>query len=169
LNVLTIFDYFLAPTWRQWVGWRSQQQLLQLGFIPDMQFDRAEDYTYDKRMKATRPGEPAARVLSQVRNFMAAHLKRSDPVSRRLIQYLAMQAQDLLLLVRDGKTGRFLIRPHDEECWLARNSSILEGIDDDEPDWRVTKSVGEDLLAHSAGKNVRDWQFGFTDYDDIIV
>jgi hypothetical protein len=157
LNVLTVFNYFPSPKWEQWGGDRLQTQLLQLGFIPYLRFDHADEVTQQNRAAVRSQG---ARI--EVKNVIAGHIKRDDPVSRRLAQYLAMQSRYVVMLVRDAKTGRVLVTPEEEHCWLVRTKVGRS-------DWVVKKSVGDDLFQQISGKKAREWQFGFTDYYDVII
>ena len=60
-----------------------------------------------------------AHHIQEARNFICGHIKRNDPASRRLIQHLPMMAFELILLVRDAKTGDILAKPPKEERWLV--------------------------------------------------
>jgi hypothetical protein len=61
-----------------------------------------------------------AHFIREARNFICGHIKRNDPASRRLIQYLSMMTLELMVLVRDAKTGEILVKPPKEERWLIR-------------------------------------------------
>ena len=126
LNILAVWHYFPGANWLNWVGSRYRQQMLQLGFI--MYFESAEPDAWDlTRHQQTGRGGPYKRSFAvlEARNFICAHIKRDDPVSRRLIQYLHMQSYRLLMLVRDAETGRILVKPPEEERWLIRSKSGL--------------------------------------------
>ncbi|KAH9904801.1 hypothetical protein F4778DRAFT_789526 [Xylariomycetidae sp. FL2044] len=56
------------------------------------------------------------------RNFILARMKRNDLVTRRFIQYCVMNTGDYLTLVRDGKTGRYITAPPEEERWLMKRA-----------------------------------------------
>lgn len=171
LNVLSIFQYFPAPYWGQWAGGRANQQMLQLGFIPYLQFDQAEKGTFSHSVRDPDRRRDMIPVTVECRNVIGAHIKRDDAVSRRFVQYLAMQAQAVVLLVRDAKTGQVLVKPPEDECWLAR--ARPGGYDPSEyagdGGWTVTSSVGAHLFEQISGKQARDWQFGFTHFYDIII
>ncbi|KAK3725484.1 hypothetical protein LTR37_000454 [Vermiconidia calcicola] len=166
LNVLAIFRYFPSPHWEQWSGDRLRQQLLQLGFIPYLQFDAAETYTVRQKSGSRGQGQ---RVHASVeyKNIIAAHIKRNDPVSRRFVQYLSMQTGDVVILVRDARTGKILVNPPEEHCWLVRDKAGTRRAARTE--WTVRKSVDENLFEQISGKKMRDWQFGFTKYYDVIA
>jgi len=101
----------------------------------------------------------------EARNFICAHIKRDDQVSRRLVQYLAMQTHQLLVLVRDAESGKLLITPPEEERWLLREKSGLGRAVKNE--WNVIKRIGtqffEEMDRH------REWHFSFTEYYDVYV
>ena len=71
---------------------------------------------------------------------MCANIKRNDPVSRRFLQYLSMQTNNVLVLIRDAKTSKFLRKPPDEEMWLSRHKAGIGRASKNE--WTVTKEVG---------------------------
>lgn len=104
-------------------------------------------------------------VMLEARNFIAAHVKRNDQASRRLIRYLSMQTHRVLLLVRDAKTGRILLSPPEAELWLIRRKSGLGRAVKHE--WNVQRKVGPDFFEEMEAN--RRWSLGFNEYFDIIV
>src|SRR5579859_2531420 len=102
-------------------------------------------------------GVRRSHAMLETRSFVCAHIKRNDPTSRRLVQYLSMQTSCLVLLVRDGKTGSILVKPPEEETWLVREKTGLGRAARNE--WNVIQKVGtqffEDMDRH------REWHFGF--------
>ena len=161
LNVLTVFRYFPVPHWEQWCGNRIKQQMLQLAFIPYLQYDGAEEMTIKRQAGGGMQG-PKIHAEWQFKNLMAAHIQRNSAVSRRFIQYLAMQTAHVVLLVRDAKTGAILVEPPEEECWLVREKAGFGRAS--KTDWKVHQSVGEDLFQKLSGKDGREWNFSFNDY-----
>ena len=165
-HTLAIFSYFPTPTWSQWAG--NREEMLQLGFIPYVKKENADKLTMNDDVPDSGRRGGKIHVEIQLRNVCGAHIKRNDPVSRRLVRYLAMQAQELVLLVRDSKTGPVLIKPPTEECWLIRGRagypSYMAGEDLEE--WHVVKSVDQNLFEEVSGKQTREWQFGFAEYYD---
>lgn len=99
---------------------------------------------------------------------MCGHMKRDDPISRRVIQYLAMQTCDVAMLVRDVKSGRIIVEPPDEQKWLVRTEAVSgsAGLPPSQ-NWVVTKAVNEQFFEEM--DRHREWVFGFKDYYDIIV
>jgi hypothetical protein len=166
LNILSVWHYFPGANWLNWVGNRWRQQMLQLGFI--MYFESAEPDAMDlTRHHQTGRGGPFRRSYSvlEARNFICAHIKRNDPVSRRFIQYLHMQSHRLLMLVRDAETGRILVKPPEEERWLIRVKSGIGRAAKGE--WNIIKKVGPQFFEEM--DNYRKWNFGFKEYYDIIL
>jgi len=76
-----------------------------------------------------------------------------------------MQASDMVLLVRDAKTGRILVKPPAEEYWLLPGKSGVGRASKNE--WKVLKRVGPELFKQV--EDQRDWHFGFTEYYDIWI
>lgn len=109
--------------------------------------------------------ERRAHAVIETRNFIAAHIRRDDQISRRFIRYLSMESNRIMLLVRDGKTGRILISPPPKELWLVREKSGL-GRAVKKP-WKVLQEVGKDFFENLESR--RKWTFGFDDYFDIVV
>jgi hypothetical protein len=166
LNILSVWHYFPGANWLNWVGNRWRQQMLQLGFI--MYFESAEPDAMDlTRHHQTGRGGPFKRSYSmlEARNFICAHIKRDDPVSRRFIQYLHMQSHRLLMLVRDAETGRILVKPPEDERWLIRGKSGMGRAAKGE--WNTIKSVGPEFFEEM--DSYRKWNFGFKEYYDIIL
>jgi hypothetical protein len=127
LNILAIWDYFPGVNWANWVGNRWRQQMLQLGFIMYSESSEPDAYKMTRRHQAgSRRGQLRRHhAVLEARNFICGHIKRDDPVSRRLIQYLAMQSHLIVLLVRDAESGRLLVKPDEDQRWLPREKSGL--------------------------------------------
>lgn len=106
-----------------------------------------------------------AHAIAEARNFVAAHISRTDQASRRLIRYLSMQTHRVLLLVRDAKTGRILVAPPDNELWLVREKSGVGRASKNS--WNITKEVGTKLFEEIDAN--RNWTLRFNDYYDIMV
>lgn len=134
------------------------------GFISYAEFRDADKITVHHQSGSRGQGRRAHAVL-EARNFIAACVKRNDLSSRRLIRYLAMQTHRVLLLVRDGKTGRILVSPPEDELWLVRQKAGLGRAIKHE--WNVQKKVGAAFFEEM--ETNRRWSLGFKDYFDIIV
>lgn len=92
-------------------------------------------------------------------------MKRSDPSSRRFLQYVTMLRTRLLILVRDGKTGQIVVRPPSKHCWLTRSKGGLGRASKQE--YNVHTFVGEEFFEQMDAK--RNWCFSFTDYYDVYI
>jgi hypothetical protein len=106
-----------------------------------------------------------AHAVFEARNFICAHIKRDDQVSRRLVQYLSMQSNRLLVLVRDAESGQLLIKPPEEERWLYREKSGLGRASRN--DWRIIRSIGPQFFEEM--DKYRQWKFSFKEYYDVYV
>ncbi|PVH94676.1 hypothetical protein DM02DRAFT_602165 [Periconia macrospinosa] len=164
LNTLCMFHYFPAAKWMVWVGDLQRLQLLRLGFIPYYQSDRADLLTVHQQT-GSRGLERRAHHIREARNFICGHIKRNDPASRRLIQYLSMLTFELLVLVRDAKTGDILVKPPKEERWLIREK-IGWG--------RASKNEYKDIAwvgpkFFEAMDKYRKWHFNFEDHYDLYI
>ncbi|KAL3426787.1 hypothetical protein PVAG01_00296 [Phlyctema vagabunda] len=120
------FQYFPGADWANWSGNRYRQQMLQLGFIVYFESVEPDAEALTQSQQSGRRGMfRRSHTIFEVRNFMCAHINRNDPASRRLIQYLAMQAHELLVLVRDAVDGTLIVKSPEEERWLIREKSGL--------------------------------------------
>lgn len=104
-------------------------------------------------------GQRRQHSILEVRNFICAHIKRNDPASRRLVQYISMQSCQMVLLVRDAKTGKIVVQPPEKELWLLREKSGMGRAAKNE--WNVIRSVGPDFFQEM--DDYRQWHFGFKD------
>ena len=109
--------------------------------------------------------ERRAHASLQSRNYIAAHIKRDDQASRRFIRYLSMQTHRVMVLVRDGKTGRVLTSPPKNELWLLREKSGLGRAA--KKSWNVLREVSGEFF-DELDEN-RKWTFSFDDYYDVVV
>jgi hypothetical protein len=164
LNILCLYNYFPAPKWARFIGDLPRQQLLQLGFIPYFFGDKAATVT-NHFQTGSRGMARRSHAVTEMRNFICGHVKRDDAVSRRFIQYLAMETFELRALVRDRKTGRVLISPPDEELWLLREKSGWGRAARNEFD--VIGEVGPVFFEQM--DRSRKWHFGFKEYYDVYI
>jgi hypothetical protein len=112
-------------------------------------------------------GVRRSHAILEMRSFICAHIKRNDPISRRLVQYLSMQTCSLVLLVRDGKTGSILVKPRDEHTWLVREKTGVGRAARNE--WNIIQKVGTEFF-ESMDKH-REWHFGFKEvwqWDNLL-
>ncbi|KAL1603395.1 hypothetical protein SLS59_004492 [Nothophoma quercina] len=164
LNILCLYHYFPAPKWTRFIGDLARQQLLQLGFIPYFHGDKAEKVT-NYFQTGSRGMTRRAHQHTEMRNFVCGHIKRDDPVSRRFIQYLAMESWELRALVRDAKTGRVLISPPEDELWLLREKSGWGRASRNE-----FENIGEVGPAFfEAMDKSRKWHLGFEEFYDVYI
>jgi len=161
LNVLAIWGYLPNVHWPKWAGDRWRTQFLQVGFIPYQEFYDAQKFT-NMETSGGRAGGKMHNFL-QLRNFVCAHIKRDDPASRRLIQYLSMEP--LLMIARNPKTGKILFQPREEDCWFVRSKSGKGRHTRNE--WVVDKKINVEFFEWM--DKGRPWYFGFTDYYDLII
>lgn len=99
--------------------------------------------------------ERRAHASLQSRNYIAGHIKRDDQASRRFVRYLSMQTHRVMLLVRDGKTGRVLISPPKDQLWLLREKSGFGRAI--KKSWNVLREVGGEFFDELAVN--RKWTF----------
>ena len=143
LSLLTLWHYFPASNWASWGGNRLVQQLLELGFFPYFLDLDAQQYSHAHQIGGRGQGRRQHDFI-ETRNIIVGHMKRNDPVTRRFLQYLKLRAGDLLVLVRDGKTGRVITAPPDEHLWTYRKKQGLGRASKNE--WENFLEVGPDYF-----------------------
>lgn len=92
-------------------------------------------------------------------------MKRNDAVTRRFLQYLVMRAGELLVLVRDGKTGRVITAPPEEQLWTYRQKQGIGRASKN--DYVNVLEVGP--VYFQILDALRKWRFGFDDYYDVFI
>ncbi|KAJ9616708.1 hypothetical protein H2200_000427 [Cladophialophora chaetospira] len=163
LSVLTLWHYFPNPEWLVWAGDLVRQQYTQVGFFPYMTLNTASDVTTSQRGR-DRTGR-RVHASSESRNYVCAHMKRNDPVSRRFIQYMSMETSRVLILVRDGKTGRIIWSPPEDELWLAR---VKRGYGRAaRTEWETVRYVGPTFFEEM--EKQRRFRLGLDDHYDIYI
>ncbi|KAF7560550.1 hypothetical protein G7046_g3593 [Stylonectria norvegica] len=164
LNLLTLWQHFPASNWASWGSNRLIQQLQELGVFPYfLDFDAQRHSRHNQVGGRTRGRRQHDFV--ETRNVLAAHMKRNDPVTRRFLQYLVMRAGEVLVLVRDGKTGRVITAPPEEQLWTYRKKQGLGRASKSE--WDNYLEVGPDYFALT--DRLREWRLGFDDYYDVFM
>ncbi|KAL6882312.1 hypothetical protein HDV57DRAFT_509473 [Trichoderma longibrachiatum] len=164
LNLLTLWQYFPASNWTSWASNRLIQQLQELQFFPYFVDLDAERHTrhvqVGGRGKVRRQHD-----ICEGRNIIVGHMKRGDLVTRRFLQYLTMRTGELLVLVRDGKTGRVITAPPNEHLWTYRSKSGIGRASKNE--WQNVLEVGPAYFYMT--DILREWRFSFDDYYDVFI
>ncbi|KAK4213764.1 hypothetical protein QBC37DRAFT_440623 [Rhypophila decipiens] len=150
------------------------EELTQMGFIPFFMDLSAEKSTTYNQMKSV--SRKLVRRLES-RNFVCAHMKRNDPITRRFIQYALMRPGELFILVCDGMNGRTVTAPQECHRWLVRsragNSRFRPGIEPTgqkhsrDDGWDVGMEVNGDFF--ELAEKERSWHFGFKSYYEIYL
>ncbi|EXK24719.1 hypothetical protein FOMG_18573 [Fusarium oxysporum f. sp. melonis 26406] len=164
LNILSIWQYFPASNWASWAQDRFMQQLQQLGFFPYWNDLDAERSTHHRQVGGRSQARRQHDIV-EMRNVLVGNMKRNDPVTRRFIQYLLMRTGEVLVMVRDGKTGRVITAPSDEELWTYRKKQGLGRASRNE--WHNVLEMGPDFMKMM--DVMRKWRFGFSDYYDVYI
>ncbi|KAI4730719.1 hypothetical protein E4T49_01497 [Aureobasidium sp. EXF-10728] len=165
LNILTCNHYFPAAQWASWIRSIMHEQLLQVGFIPYYQMDQAHHMTSHHQTGSRAHGQRRTHHAVETRNFVCAHMKRNDPVTRRWIQYAVMESYKMAIMVRDGRTGNVIVEPPDEHKWLIRTKSGVGRAS--RAEWQIVKEIDEEFW--DTIDRSRKWHLGFKDYYDIVV
>ncbi|KAF9777318.1 hypothetical protein IL306_004449 [Fusarium sp. DS 682] len=164
LNLLTLWQYFPVSNWSSWGQDRFMQQLQQLGFFPYFTDFDADQYSHHRQIGGRSQGRRQHDIV-ETRNILVGNMKRNDPVTRRFIQYLLMRRGEVLIMVRDGKTGRVITAPPDEHLWTYRKKQGLGRASKN--DWFNILEVGPEFMKLT--DVLREWRFGFDDYYDVFI
>ncbi|EKG18620.1 hypothetical protein MPH_04093 [Macrophomina phaseolina MS6] len=157
LSILATYQYFPSGNWATWVGDQMRQQVLQL-------MEMADKYTV-RSQTGSRSHYGRQHQILEARNFICACVKRNDAVSRRFIQYVVLQTNSMVILVRDVKTGDVLYRPPGDQLWLVREKSGMGRASRNE--WNVIKQVDPNFFEEM--DRHRQWHFNFKEYYDVII
>jgi hypothetical protein len=164
LSLLTLWQYFPASNWASWGNNRLIQQLQELEFFPYFVDLDAQQHSHHFQVGG-RSRIRRQHDIVETRNIIVGHMKRSDPVTRRFLQYLTMRTGELLVLVRDGKTGRVITAPPEQHLWTYRKKQGLGRASKNE--WDNILEVGPDYFDMT--DTLREWRFGFHDYYDVFI
>ncbi|KAL8925664.1 MAG: hypothetical protein Q9208_003347 [Pyrenodesmia sp. 3 TL-2023] len=165
LNILSIFQYFPAAKWLVWKGDRHRQQLLQLGLVPYLQFEEAEEISSNFKSGSSRGQGRRVHSIVESRNWLCANIRRDDPATRRFLQYLVMRTSRVVVLIRDVKTSKILSTPPADQLWLHREKAGIGRASKNE--WFVRAAVGPEFFEKM--ERMREWHFGFNDYYDVYI
>ncbi|KAI1373044.1 hypothetical protein F4677DRAFT_462599 [Hypoxylon crocopeplum] len=164
LNFLTVWQYFPASNWVSWGSDRLTQQLHELGFFP--YFKDLEVRKHSRHVQVgARSQYRRQHSIVEARNIIVGHMRRNDSVTRRFLHYLTMRSGELLVLVRDGKTGKIITAPEEDNLWTLRCKEGLGRASKNE--WEIALEVGPpyfDLV-----DILRNWRLGFEDYYDVWI
>ena len=164
LNLLTLWQYFPASNWASWGNNKLIQQLQELEFFPYFVDFDAEQNTRRNQVGGRGQARRQHDVV-EARNIIVGHMKRNDPITRRFLQYLLMRTGELLIMVRDGKTGRVITAPPDKQLWTYRKKQGLGRASKNE--WINFLEVGPQYFALT--DLLREWRFSFDDYYDVFI
>lgn len=164
LNLLTLWEFFPASNWVSWGSNRLIEQLQELSFFPYfLDFD-AQQHTHHHQVGG-RSQLRRQHDIVETRNIIVGHMKRNDPVTRLFLQYLLMRAGEVLVLVRDGKTGRVITAPPEEHLWTYRKKQGIGRASKNE--FVNVLEVGPEYF--DMLDSLRKWWFSFDDYYDIYI
>ncbi|PGH07906.1 hypothetical protein AJ79_06113 [Helicocarpus griseus UAMH5409] len=162
LNVLASNTYFPSPSWLLSTGRISHRALIMMDFIPFYVDSKASVLTYFDERTLSRG---CANVLREARNYICAQMRRSNPITRRFLQYVSMQTSRMMLVVRDGKTGKIIVKPPEEHAWLFREKVGHRRAS--RAPWNVLKRVDEAFFNEMERR--RAFRLGFDDFYDLYI
>jgi len=172
LHFLTGWHYFPVSGWFTWSGNLMTEELIGKGFVPFYIDGTAQAETsYNKMHRVTQRAIEACPMVVEARNMVCAYMKRNDAASRRFIQYILLSRGEALILVRDGKTGKIVVAPEENERWWRRSIPGFMGprpghhVSDSLP-WRKDE-VNANFFARTQVD--RAWKLGFDSYYEVYI
>ncbi|KKZ63042.1 hypothetical protein EMCG_02612 [[Emmonsia] crescens] len=162
LNILASNNYFPSPSWLLSTSHTMHRSLLSMGFIPFCIESKASLLTFSEERTLGRGRNHAIR---EARNYICAQMRRSNPVTRRFLQYVSMQPSRIMLVVRDGKTGKILVKPPDDHAWLFREK--IGHRRGSRAPWNVLRRVDEAFFNEMERR--RAFRLGFDDFYDVYI
>ncbi|KAI1745252.1 hypothetical protein F4680DRAFT_401566 [Xylaria scruposa] len=166
LNFLASWQYFPASNWVSWGTDRLTKQLHDLGFFPFFIDLSAENISHRFQAGGSRSQQRRRHDFVEARNIIVGHMKRNDSVTRRFLQYCTMRTGELLVCVRDGRTGKIITAPRGEDAlWTLRSKRGIGRATKNE--WDVELEIGPDYFDFV--EEYRNWHLGFDDYYEVWI
>lgn len=100
-----------------------------------------------------------------MRNYIAANMSRNDPRVRRFITLTQTHIAELIVYVRDCKTGQVIVEPPEEEKWIIRDKMGAGRLHRSK--WAIRQPFDRAFKANL--EHDRLWKFSFRDCIDIII
>ncbi|KAI3333171.1 hypothetical protein F4824DRAFT_503461 [Ustulina deusta] len=166
LNFLASWQYFPASNWVSWGTDRLTKQLHDLGFFPFFIDLGAENFSRHFQAGGSRSQQRRRHDFVETRNIMVGYMKRNDSVTRRFLQYCSMRTGEVLLAVRDGRTGRIITAPRSKDAlWTLRSKKGMGRAAKNE--WTVELEIGPEYFEFV--EQYRNWHLGFDDYYEVWI
>jgi len=134
-------------------------------FFPYFKDLTAMQRTHHNEVGNRQRGVRRQHSMVEARNVIVGHMKRNDSVTRRFIQYCIMRAGELLIMVRDGKTGQIITSPSPDQLWTWREKHGIGRANKSE--WTNVLEVGP--LYFLKVDMLRNFYLDFDDYYDIWI
>jgi hypothetical protein len=167
LNILSQWQFFpAAADWLRWQYEDRQFGFLELGFAPYYKQFAGQSMTTHFNESHGRLGRRRVHRVTEARNLICGYMHRNEPHVRRFIQYCIMRRGQILILVRDGKTGAILTAPDEEHRFLLRGKEG-HGRASRNTDWDFSKDVGLEFFG--IVEQARKWRLGFDDFYDVFI
>ncbi|KAF2963908.1 hypothetical protein GQX73_g9656 [Xylaria multiplex] len=166
LNSLTAWQYFPASNWLAWGMDRFTKQLHELAFFPFFMDLSADNFSHHFQVGGSRSQQRRRHDFVEARNILVGHMKRNDSVTRRFLQYCSMRTGEVLLAVRDGRTGKIITAPRDKDAlWTLRSKRGIGRASKNE--WDVELEIGPEYF--ESVKRDRNWHLGFDDCYEVWI
>ncbi|KAK8008784.1 MFS allantoate transporter [Apiospora marii] len=165
LNFLCQWQYFPASNWVNAGSDKLISQLNELNFFPYFRDFTAMQRTHHNEVGNRQRGVRRQHSMVETRNVIVGHMKRNDSVTRRFIQYCIMRAGELLIMVRDGRTGEVITSPEENQLWTWREKHGVGRANKSE--WTNILEVGPSYFFKV--EMLRDFYLNFDDYYEVWI
>lgn len=123
LNILSLNGYFrgLKGGWDSTGGSPPIAHLRRIGFIPySLSHNSVSASGFTQSTRHNR-GAGRSHAATEARNYIAANMSRDDPRVKRFISLIQTHTAELIVYIRDCKTGQVIVEPPEEEKWIIRD------------------------------------------------
>ena len=134
-----------------------------------MDLSGRENTTYTHLDRLNRKTVRRQHTIVESRNFVCAHMKRNDPVTRRFIQHATMCPSEQMILVRDGIDRRIIVAPDQKDRWIirSRRGVTAVGCNTHDGNWDIEPEVCPHFF--DTARVSRKWHFGFSSYYEVYM
>lgn len=123
LNILSVNGYFrgLKNGWDSIAEPPPITHLRRIGFVPySLSHNSVSASGFSQSTRHNR-GAGRSHAATEARNYIAANMSRDDPRVKRFISLVQTHTAELIVYIRDCKTGEMIVEPPEEEKWIIRD------------------------------------------------
>lgn len=147
-----------------WIGLNDPLVILEMrriGFLAYARSSHADIAT--KRI----PVPDGGYMDCQARNYICGNMARNDPRARRFIKMVTAATSQLLIWVKDMKTGEIIYKPPKDQLWINRIKLVGGRSPSRFREWNVAQAMNTKFREQTNA--TRPWKFGFSDYMEVHI